>query len=191
MALANEPGRLSCGRDPLEVVDLARLGVLDEHSRSCRYCRAAIAAGEQHLRLADSLRELPVQAPASLLPAVMTTVWAELRPGRNIPLPASHGSAFATERAIAATVQQGLDELPDLLVHLCRLQVSNDAHPHPVEQPLRIEVRAAAAYPTDLTALADSARIHAAGILLSQFGLTPHTIDVFFVDIFQPESWAG
>ena len=64
-----------------------------------------------------------------LLPAVMETVWAELRPGQLIPLPGSDGTLLVTETAVGNALVAHLDGLPELLVRRCavRYQVPSDA----------------------------------------------------------------
>ncbi|MET3807799.1 hypothetical protein ABIB25_004826 [Nakamurella sp. UYEF19] len=181
---------MPCGRDPLEVVDRARLGRMNAHMRTCPYCQAMITADLPAGSAATSLRDESVQAPDTLLPAVMSTVWSELRPGRNIPLPAVNGSAFATEQAVTSMLEHDLDRLPDFVVHLCSVEAPDD-EPEPVEPrtapALRIEVRAAAAYAVDLAALANRARGVAAETLLHQFGLVAETIDINFVDVYEQQ----
>ena len=200
MAVDQRNAVLPCGRDALQVVDQARAGRIDEHSRTCRYCRSAIADDDQQRRYVEDLQSEPVEVPATLLPSVMRTVWSELRPGRRVPLPVAEGTAFATELAITSMIQQALEQLPELVVHTCRLHFADD----PVDAAdavasvtlsggsggqstadIRVEVRAAAAYPSTLTALADTVREAVAATLLTQFGLSLAGIDISFVDVYE------
>ena len=57
-----------------------------------------------------------------LLPAVMETVWAELRPGQQIPLPGSDGTLLVTETAVGNALVAHLDGLPELLVRRCAVR---------------------------------------------------------------------
>ena len=200
MAVDQRSDLLPCGRDPLQVMDQARGGQIDAHSRDCTYCMAAIAGDEQQRRYAQDLQAEPVDVPDTLLPSVMRTVWSELRPGRRVPLLVSQGTAFATELAITSLMQQALEQLPDLDVHTCRLHFADDpadaADVTAVDQLLRqvsddetaadirVEVRAAAGYRSELAVLADTAREAVAATLLTQFGLRPAGIDVSFVDVY-------
>lgn len=185
---------LPCGRDPLTVADQARAGQLDAHCTTCPYCQAVIEEDLQLLSARDITSE-PVTPPATLLPAIMATVWSELRPGRNLPLPAARGLAFASERAVTSLLQHTLDELPDLLVHRCRLHLdppeveeiaatNADADAGVAEPSLRIEISAAAAYLAELAVLAEQVRTVTTATLVSQFGLAAQQVDVEFVDLF-------
>ena len=193
MALETAPEMLPCGRDPLDVVDRARRGRSDAHARTCQYCLATIAAGDDGVRFARPFKDQSIQVPDTLLPSVMKTVWAELRPGRSIPIAAAHGAAFVTEQAITTLLIDALDRLPDLLVHTCRLQTKDDeTEPGPdapgQEGPvLQIEVTAAAAYPVALNGLGEAARAVVAAALWAQFGLQADTIDISFVDVYEQE----
>lgn len=194
MALETFITPLPCGRDPLTVVDQARDGQPDAHCTTCPFCQAVIEEDLQ-LRTARDITSEPVTPPATLLPAIMASVWSELRPGRNLPLPAAHGPAFATEQAVTSLLQHTLDQLPDLLVHRCRLHLDppetqeiaaadTDVGVGVAEPSLRIEISAAAAYLTDLAVLAEQVRTAATATLVTQFGLAAPQVDVEFVDLF-------
>lgn len=179
------PDALPCGRDPLTVVDDARAGRISAHSRSCEYCQQAIDED----RLLTTVREIeaePVPAPDTLLPRVMATVFAELRPGRQIALPAAGPSASVTELAIVSTLRHHLDELPDLIVHRCRVRAGEPAGElRPEGEPaLVVELTAAGAYQADLADLADQVRATAQRVLREQFGFDDVRVDVEFVDLF-------
>ena len=194
MALDTAPEPLPCGRDPLEVIDRSRRGRADAHTRTCEFCQAVIRTDSDAEQIRDTLRDQPIQPPETLLPAVMRTVWSELRPGRNIPLQATHGAAFATEQAITTLLSDELDRLPNFLVHTCRLHVQEEeaegstaARSEPLSPALRIEVTAAAAYAVDLNELGDSARAAVVAALWAQFELVAGSVDISFVDIYQYE----
>ena len=178
---------LPCGRDPLEVVDADLEGTGDAHAQTCPYCRKAIADARGQQTIADDLRSSATPAPSSLLPSVMTTVWSELRPGKQLPLP-SVGAAFVTELAVSSALQHDLDLLQDLEIQVCRARLhdrEDDPVPPPVSAPLvHVDITAAAAYPADLLALADTVRSTAARTLLVQFGLAAVAIDVDIVDLY-------
>ena len=186
MALEH-PSTLPCGRDPLEVVDDALAGRRDPHVDECRYCRTAIADARGQQSIADDLRSSATPAPSSLLPSVMTSVWSELRAGQDVPLP-STGTSFASELALSSAIQHDLDVLQDIEIQLCRARVQ-DTQDDPVAPPvnaplLHVEVTAAAAYPADLLALAETVRSTAARTLTVQFGLVAVAIDVDIVDLY-------
>lgn len=178
---------LPCGRDPIDVVDAARNGRSDAHERDCPYCREAVAADRDQRRIADELRAAETPAPDTLLPSVMATVWAELRPGKQIPLPTDRPS-YVTELAAGTLLQHVLEELPRLEIRLCEVRL---ADPDPDDAGtgaplLDVTVTAAAAYPADLAELAADIRRATRSTLDAQFRLTARTVDVSFDDVFDP-----
>lgn len=178
---------LPCGHDPLEVVDAALAGRTDPHTGNCPHCRRAIADARGQQSIADDLRDSATPAPSSLLTSVMTTVWSELRAGRELPLPGA-GTSFATELAVSSAVQLDLERLPDIEIQVCRARIRDRAD-EPVDLPVRapqlhVEVTVAAAYRADLLALADAVRTTAATTLSLQFGLSALAIDVDIVDLY-------
>lgn len=184
---------LPCGRDPLDVIDAARAGSTDAHIDACPHCQAAIAADHQHQQAAEEFRSAATPAPDTLLRSVMATVWTELRPGRQIPLAAT-GASFVTQLAINTLLQHQLDELPDLEIQLCQIQLGDDdplpetIEPAALQPPLTVEITAAAAYPADLHVLADLIRHRIQQTLSTQFRLSPRSVDVSFVDLFDTPS---
>lgn len=113
---------LPCGRDPDTVADDVAAGTLDEHERSCPYC-GEIIAGSAALGAAASelARDTDADPSPGLVPAVMQTVWSELRPGRRLALPSGAGSTFATETAVISALTAELDLIADLTVRRIRL----------------------------------------------------------------------
>lgn len=181
--MAVEPSTLlPCGRDPLDVVDAARRGRPDAHTRGCQYCQAVLADDARQREIADELRAVATPAPASLLTSVMATVWAELRPGRQIPLPTAE-PAFATELAVSSMLQRGLDELDDLEIQVCEVHLDEAATGDDAGS-LDVDVTAAAAYPADLLRKADDIRVRVREVLATQFHLRARTIDVSFDDLY-------
>ncbi|MDQ2847962.1 MAG: hypothetical protein M3Y77_16785 [Actinomycetota bacterium] len=184
---------LRCGRDPLDVIDAARAGSTDAHIDACPHCQAAIAADHQHRQAAEEFRSAASPAPDTLLPSVMATVWTELRPGRQIPV-ATAGASFVTQLAINTLLQHQLDELPDLEIQLCQIQLGADdpvpetIEPAALQPPLTVEITAAAAYRADLHVLADLIRHRIQQTLSTQFRLSPRSVDVSFVDLLDTPS---
>ena len=176
----NPTTALPCGRDPLDVVDAARSGRLDAHSRACQYCRAVLDDDTRQREIAAELRASATPAPESLLASVMSTVWAELRPGRPIPL-GDAGPAFVTELAVNTALQAGLDELPGLEVRTCQARLDDgDLTPGALD----VEITVAVAYPADLSARAEDIRRRVQQVLDVQFRLSARTVDVSIDDLY-------
>ena len=130
-----------------------------------------------------------------LVPAVMETVWAELRPGQLIPLPGSDGTLLVTETAVGNALVAHLDGLPELLVRRCAVRyqvpgtddgesVGADSHAAGPDGALHIALTAAVAYGTatdDLTQRIRSVLTLGAEQL---FGLRVWRVDVDIVDVY-------
>lgn len=180
---------MPCGRDPLTVADRARAGQTDPHEQSCPYCQAAIAEAGLTLQAAQELAAQPVDVPPTLLPAVMRTVWSELRPSATIDLPVPGGGAVVTTLAITAALRHDLDQLPGLTVRSCRADAADPPGRDDTGAPLlAIRITASAAWPTELPALASRARQLVNGALETQFGLHAASIDIDFTDLDLPRA---
>ena len=183
----NDSTTLPCGRDPLDVIDAELAGRRDPHVANCVHCQGVLDGVAVQERIANELRSAASPAPPTLLPSVMATVWAELRPGREIPLP-TETSSFASELAVTSALQFALEKLPHLEIQVCRVRLADtDETTATGAGPLlNVEVTAAAAYQTDLLALADSIRSHSTNTLAAQFGLAAAVIDVDITDLYDP-----
>jgi|SRR5579875_909968 len=189
MAIDDTPAVLPCGRDPLAAAGHARAAHLDGHEQDCPYCQAAIAEDWLTRRAAAELATQPVEVPPTLLPAVMRTVWAELRPSPLITLPVPGGGAAVTILAITGALRQNLDQLPGLTVRSCQATASPAAGATAGDPaPLAIQITATAAWPSQLPALATHARQLVTATLATQFGLHPASIDITFTDLDLPDS---
>ncbi len=195
MAL-DHPDLLPCGRDPLAVADRASAGHPDAHEQTCPYCQAAIAAGELTTRSAGELAAATVDPPATLLPGIMRTVWAELRSTATISLPASGGSVTVTAAAVAAALRHDLDTLPDFTVHSVHVETADttgaaETAAGETSDPARsallaVRITASLTYPAALPPLAQQCRRIIADTLAVQFGLQAAATDIDIVDVDLP-----
>ena len=128
-----------------------------------------------------------------LLPAVMETVWAELRPGQQIPLPGSDGTLLVTETAVGNALVAHLDGMPELLVRRCVVEYrvpgngDNGAAGPAGESPdgtLGIALTAAVAYGTGTGELVERIRSVISLGAEQLFGLTVGRVDVDIVDVY-------
>jgi len=179
---------LPCGRDPLEIVDHARAGRGDEHEQNCPHCQIAAAEASLAHRAAGELANAPVKAPATLLPAIMRTVWAELRSTDTVALPVPGGGVLVTTLAIADALRHALDDLPELTIHSCLADNGDQPSPEDHEPPeVSVHITATATYPAQLPVLAGTCRQLTVDTLQTQFGLHPHRVDIDFIDLDLPE----
>jgi len=192
---ADEARRLPCGHDPIEVAEHARAGRASTHERDCPHCQTLVAADQLTRRAAERLTaaDEDLTVPETLLPAVMRTVWAEVRRGAEIPLDLKQGSAAVSDRAVAALLTSKLDDLPGLVVHSCQVQLTEPPDPNEAadrrDTPGQITVAVAAAgqYNADLLELAATARRLIHRVLDDQLALSARSVDVDIVDVFVPE----
>lgn len=148
-----------------------------------------------------------------LVPAVMQTVWAELRPGQQIPLPGSDGTLLVTETAVGNALVAHLDGLPELLVRRCAVRylapVDRPENDREADSPatddraagagapdgsvtdssgsdgtLQISMTAAVAYGTATGVLVEEIRSVIAAGAQQLFGLTIGRVDVDIVDVY-------
>lgn len=151
---------------PVDPVDAAELD------------RAAAVLDRASARLSASTDRDP---SPGLVPAVMQTVRAELRPGQEIPLPASGGTLLVTETAVGNALVAHLDGLPELLVRRCRVRHRTDLSSG---GSLDVAVTAAIAYGTHTGELVGRIRSVMTAGAEELFGLEVGRVDVEFVDVF-------
>lgn len=151
---------------PVDPVDAAELD------------RAAAVLDRASARLSASTDRDP---SPGLVPAVMQTVRAELRPGQEIPLPASGGTLLVTETAVGNALVAHLDGLPELLVRRCRVRHRTDLS---TGGSLDVAVTAAIAYGTHTGELVGRIRSVMTAGAEELFGLEVGRVDIEFVDVF-------
>lgn len=173
------PGALACGRDRGRVWEDAAAGALDEHERTCPYCREAIAAYAPVRRAAAQVAVRPVRPPADLVDGVMRAIRGELLPGRAIDLPAPSGSRLSiNETGATAILAAAADQVPGVAIHRCRF--SDAATPETVE--LTITLSGARPAPETAERLRRTV-IDAASAML---GLTLTAVNIEITDIEVP-----
>lgn len=169
----------------------------DAHTTATEVDPAAAAALDRAtLELARTTDREP---SPELLPAVMQTVWAELRPGQRIPLPGSDGTLFITETAAGNALVAHIDGLAGIIVRRCTVTyqapdttrggVPADSELSPPagnSGVLGITLTAAVAYGTGTDALLDRVRSIIGSTARNLFGLTVNQIDVDIVDVYPP-----
>jgi hypothetical protein len=176
MAIDELTPLLQCGRDPISVAEHAYAGRLDEHERSCPHCQDITADTQLAGRAAGALRDTPPQPPPALLPAIMRTVWSELRPGAMISLADPDTSVSAA--AIGDLLRHELDQIAGFTVHSCRVEPAGHA-------AISVELTASAHYPEPLPGLAERCRRRLTAAIRDQFGLHAARVDIHFADLDQ------
>lgn len=181
---------LPCGRDPIAAADHIRAGHPNPHEQTCPHCQAAAQEAGMTARAADQLATAPVQVPPTLLPNVMRTVWAELRPTDFITLPTPGGGVQVSTLAIAAALRHSLDTLAELTIYSCTVDITKPP-PEPggtnAAPTLGVHLTATTTYPDAITPIAAACRRRVTNTLHSQFTLQPERIDLDFIDLDLPE----
>lgn len=191
---------LPCGRDADTVARDAAAGTTDEHERSCPYCGEIVAGAAALGAAAAALaRDTDADPSPGLVPAVMQTVWSELRPGRRLALPSGTGTTFATETAVISALTGELDQISDLTVRRIRLAAAPKTgtasdrpdDPSAVDGSVAdllpaVSLTASARYPADIPALAAAARAAVVRCARELFGLTPLRVDIDITDLQPP-----
>lgn len=122
------------------------------------------------------------EPPAGLVPAVMHSVWAELRPGQLLPLPGSGGRLLVGAAAVATAITGRLDDLADLVVRRCSVESPDPATG--ATAAVRVTLTAAVAYGTDTVELADDVRTTVTATVRDLFGLPVERVDLIIEDVF-------
>ena len=162
---------------------------------------AAVAALD---RAAVELARSTDRGPSpALLPAVMHTVWAELRPGQRIPLPGGAGDLFVTETAAGNALVANIDGLAGMVVRRCSVSYEpaggdgdraadgdgdgdgdGAADGGGGRGGIRVALTAAVAYGTDTDTVFANARSIITESADTLFGLTVGAVDIEIVDIY-------
>lgn len=126
---------------------------------------------------------------AGLLPAVMHSVWAELRPGPLLALPGSEGRLLVGSAAVATAITGRLDDLADLVVRRCTVESPDPAtaSPGPAAADtgaVRVTLTAAVAYGADTGELADEVRTTVTATVRELFDLPVERVDLVIEDVF-------
>lgn len=184
--------QLACGRDLAEVWEQAadtRTGPhTDPHTRTCAYCRAALA----DLR---RLREAAL-APSGLRPAapldtsavvrrVMDVVRMELRPGRNLPLGEHDEDGWIYESVAARTLRAAAEDVPGVRAGSCRITPPG-GRADPARGPVTVHLQITAAYGLDLPDTAGAVRERVARAARERLGLPLAELDVTVTDLHEP-----
>lgn len=148
---------------------------------------AAAALDRAALELAQRTDREP---SPELLPAVMHTVRAELRPGQRIPFPGSNGTLFITETAAGNALVAQIDGLAGFVVRRCTVlfepaATRPDAQgvPNGTTGGIRVTLTAAITYGADIELLLTGVRSVIAATALDLIGLAVSQVDIDIVDI--------
>lgn len=141
------------------------------------------AAAAALVRAADELGRVTDREPsAGLVPAVMHSVWAELRPGQLVALPGADGRLLVASTAVATAITGRLDDLADVVVRRCIVQPPEKG---PADGgAVRVELTAAVAYGSDTHELSARVRATVTDTVRELFGLEVDRVDLHVEDVF-------
>lgn len=187
---------LACGRDAAEVWDRVAAGRCGVHERDCPHCQAV--AQDQRL-LAEAITALADEAlepPPSLVERVMGAVLAELRPTDYLPLPTRRGRARIDRIAAARVLRHAVDQMSELRVRSCQINVTTPPPAPPVDDTdtrehsgadlatAGVHITVTARFGADL--LSATARVRQMMLAAAEnlLGVPVAAIDVDVVDVF-------
>jgi hypothetical protein len=169
---------LPCGRYVEELWERLDRLPADRHARRCPHCQAA-SGGLHALREATrGLARQRIEPAPDLTRRIMAAVRAEVRRGRDLPLPTGGGSATIGESAVAAVLRFAADQTPGVRARGCRIE----AVP---EQPGRIRVRLGLAvrYGLAVDEAVAVTRPNLTAVAEAFLGLTIDRVDIVVEDV--------
>jgi uncharacterized alkaline shock family protein YloU len=125
MAMSGHPDlpALPCGRLVEDLWDRLDRVAADPHTVACPHCQAASGRLTALRQLTARLAAQPVQPPGDLTGRIMAVVRAEIRRGRDLPLPTTaDGPASVSEYALAAVLRFAADHVPGVRARGCRAE---------------------------------------------------------------------
>jgi hypothetical protein len=179
MAVNLSADRLPCGHDIDELWDQLARDVLDEHARSCEYCRAALT---EIRPLHTALRVLaaePVRPPADLHEKVMAAVRGRTAAPR-IALPGPAGNRLViSEHAASVILRAAGDTVDGVRARSCRLPPDARDLSTATDLELSISLR----FDRPALPAARAVRVALRTAARAQLGLTLGRIDIDVVDV--------
>lgn len=180
MAVNLAEDRLPCGHDIDQLWDHLAKGALDEHTRSCEYCQAALNEIRLLGTATSELAAEPVRPPAGLSGKVMAAVRARSASAPRIDLPGPAGNRlFIREPAAAFILRAAGDTVDGIRTRSCRLT------PEPHDLSLSTDLKLSISLRFDMPALAAARAVRMAvrAAARAQLGLTLGRIDIDVVDV--------
>ena len=169
---------LACGREAALPWDRAEAGFEpDAHERDCPYCLAVYADANRLDTAVHRLAAEPVDAPASVVDAVMRSVRTELRPQEVLALESPLGPNQLAHSAAAAVLRAVVDATGVLRARSCRIEQQEAG------SAAAVTLTVAARFGVDLAAITAEARrlVLAAGE--QALGLPLRRVDIAVVDL--------
>lgn len=175
-----DPPTLPCGR----LVDslwqrLDRLAT-DPHALACPHCQAAARSLYTLRQTTDRLAAQPVEPPRDLTGRIMAVVRAEIRRGRDLPLPTPDGTASLSEYALAAVLRFAADQVPGVRGRSCRVDPVPGRPGH-----VRVRMGLAVRYGLPVVQVAEQARERITAAAVHYVGIIIDSLDVAVEDVYQ------
>ena len=175
-----DPPALPCGR----LVDslwqrLDRLAT-DPHALACPHCQAAARSLYTLRQTTDRLAAQPVEPPSDLTGRIMAVVRAEIRRGRDLPLPTPGGTASVSEYALAAVLRFAVDQVPGVRGRSCRVDPVPGRPGH-----VRVRMGLAVRYGLPVVQVAEQARERITAAAVHYVGIVIDGLDVAVEDVYQ------
>jgi uncharacterized alkaline shock family protein YloU len=187
--------RLACGRwtGPLvEQVAEGRGGELDEHQRTCPYCRAALGEFERLWGPVRAVAAARPRAPESVVEAALRRVRAGSQETEYGRLDSPLGHTRVAARVVVALARHLAGQVPGVEVALSGLAADGHGTVGEVVPDVRagvtggstaVQITLAAAYGQDLQALGERIRTVVARGVREATGLEPVDVTVLVDDV--------
>lgn len=179
---------LPCGRLVEDLWDRLDRVPADPHTVACPHCQAAAGSLTALRQVTTRLAAQPVQPPSDLTGRIMAVVRAEIRRGRDLPLPATpDGPASVSEYALAAVLRFAADHVPGVRARGCRAE--------PVaEQPghARVRLGLAIRYGVPVAHVTEEVRDRVTTAASHHLGVAIDSLDIHVEDVYtEPTKGAG
>jgi hypothetical protein len=180
-----DPPTLPCGRYVEELWELLDRLAADRHVHRCPHCQAASGSLYALREATRSLARQRIEPGPDLTRRIMAAVRAEVRRGRDLPLPTSGGSATINEHAVAAVLRFAADQTPGVRARGCRTEAVPEQPGH-----VRVRLGLAVRYGLAVDEAVAVTRRNLAAAAEAFLGLTIDRVDIVVEDVL-PESGSG
>lgn len=186
MSIASDPVILPCGTYLDQVWTRLDRIAAETHMGHCPHCQAAAGSLRTLSQATDQLIAQPPAPPPDLAGRIMAVVQADLRRGRNLPLPTPGHTATISEYALAAVLRYVTDHGGDLVARGCKITPVPDQPGH-----LRARLGVTVPYGPDPAPALDRLRQRIFRAADAYVGVTLEVLDIVVEDVYSaPEQRA-
>ncbi|HEX6196695.1 MAG TPA: Asp23/Gls24 family envelope stress response protein [Jiangellaceae bacterium] len=179
MSIASDPVILPCGTDLDQVWTRLDRIAAETHMGHCPHCQVAAGSLRTLRQATGQLIAQPPAPPPDLTGRIMAVVRAELRRGRNLPLPTRSHTATISEYALAAVLRYVTDHGGELVARGCKIAPVPDRPGH-----LRVRLGVTVPYGSDPAPALARLRQRILRAADAHVGLTLDVLDIVVEDVY-------